>query len=117
MGGLFHGGQACHLTQSNPMGNQNGVAAPERKKSIFIDFTDSYDSNADDFDSQLSDYGVQPLTSNTAPGKNKKQKIIRMKWQKSLTNQASNALIWPLTAEKAAEKAESEKRVAKEKKM
>jgi len=76
--GLFHGGQACHLTQSNPMVNQNGVAAPKRKKSIFIDFTDSYDSNADDFDSQLSDYGVQPLTSNTAPGKNKKQKIIRM---------------------------------------
>ena len=76
--GLFHGGQACHLTQSNPMVNQNGVAAPERRKSIFIDFTDSYDSNADDFDSQLSDYGVQPLTSNTAPGKNKKQKIIRM---------------------------------------
>merc|ERR1712166_1491681 len=76
--GLFHGGQACHLTQSNPMVNQNGVATPQRKKSIFIDFTDSYDSNADDFDSQLSDYGVQPLTSNTAPGKNKKQKIIRM---------------------------------------
>jgi len=28
-------------TQSNPMVDQNGVAAPERKKSIFIDFTDS----------------------------------------------------------------------------